>query len=963
MTTPTRTSASTPSGHSAGTPPQPPAHHEAPALVSVPGMGGARAYWVDETTLAWPSDLLPRGVDRAACVGPDGGRPDRAPDVGFGLVVSPDGDARIEDGIIHRGERGYEVPLGVIDELDPALVAAHPQLAGYLALTTADEYGGPRLAREDVEDLLRCRLGVVQRSDATTGGWITAFTGVQTWPLIDRLWGERAAARDGSAPLGATFHEHAGPDGAPAPRTPSFAVWAPTARDVALLSWETGDPTGSVPAVDGEPTRTPAQRRPDGRWEVPDGVVGPGAQYLWEVEVLLHTTGEVVTNRVTDPYSLALTVDSTRSVAVDLDQHALKPAAWVENLAPDVVSDAARSIYELHVRDFSAADATVPEELRGTYAAFGADSAGTRHLRRLAAAGIDTLHLLPTFDFATVPEDRARQRLPEIPEGTSPASRRPQAAVAAVADEDAFNWGYDPFHYQAPEGSYATAGHQDGGARTAEFRGMVGALHGMGLQVVLDQVYNHTSAAGQAPQSVLDRIVPGYYHRRDAAGAIEMSTCCNHVATEHAMAERLMIDSCVSWVQRYRVDGFRFDLMGYHSVDTMNRLREALDAVAEDAVGHPIFLYGEGWNMGEVANNALFTQAVQGQLGGTGVGTFNDRVRDALHGGTLFDVDPRAAQGLGTGELTDPNGRDERDEGSLRADLAWRTDLVRLSLAGNLRDMVLRTADGEHRRGEEIRYGDQSAAYGTEPVESIAYVDAHDDETLFDRLAYKLPIGTTMADRIRMNTVCLACVTLGQTPSFWAAGTEMLRSKSLDTDSYNSGDWFNAIDWSGQDNGWGRGLPPANRNFDQWIFQAELLSHEELRPSPHDIATATEAALDLLRLRRSSPLFSLGSAELVLERVSFPVGGDRAQPGVILMVIDDGAGEADLDPALDGLVIVINATPDEVEQQCDDLVGRFLELSEVQAEGADEVVRRTTFDRATGTVRVPGRTVAVLVEH
>ena len=605
----------------------------------------------------------------------------------------------------------------------------------------------------------------------------------------------------------------------------------------------------------------------------------------------------------------------------------------------------------------------VPEELRGTYAAFGADSAGTRHLRRLAAAGIDTLHLLPTFDFATVPEDRARQRLPEIPEGTSPASRRPQAAVAAVADEDAFNWGYDPFHYQAPEGSYATAGHQDGGARTAEFRGMVGALHGMGLQVVLDQVYNHTSAAGQAPQSVLDRIVPGYYHRRDAAGAIEMSTCCNHVATEHAMAERLMIDSCVSWVQRYRVDGFRFDLMGYHSVDTMNRLREALDAVAEDAVGHPIFLYGEGWNMGEVANNALFTQAVQGQLGGTGVGTFNDRVRDALHGGTLFDVDPRAAQGLGTGELTDPNGRDERDEGSLRADLAWRTDLVRLSLAGNLRDMVLRTADGEHRRGEEIRYGDQSAAYGTEPVESIAYVDAHDDETLFDRLAYKLPIGTTMADRIRMNTVCLACVTLGQTPSFWAAGTEMLRSKSLDTDSYNSGDWFNAIDWSGQDNGWGRGLPPANRNFDQWIFQAELLSHEELRPSPHDIATATEAALDLLRLRRSSPLFSLGSAELVLERVSFPVGGDRAQPGVILMVIDDGAGEADLDPALDGLVIVINATPDEVEQQCDDLVGRFLELSEVQAEGADEVVRRTTFDRATGTVRVPGRTVAVLVEH
>ena len=531
-----------------------------------------------------------------------------------------------------------------------------------------------------------------------------------------------------------------------------------------------------------------------------------------------------------------------------------------------------------------------------------------------------------------------------------------------MADSDAYNWGYDPYHWMAPEGSYAREGHQDGGARTREVRDMVGALHGMGLQVVLDQVYNHTAAAGQDPCSVLDRIVPDYYHRLDVYGAIEMSTCRNNVATERAMAERLMIDACVAWVRDYRVDGFRFDLMGYHSIGTMARLREALDEIAEDAVGHPIYLYGEGWNMGEVADNALFRQACQGQVGELGIGTFNDRVRDAVNGGSFKQPDPRTDQGLGNGELTDPNAVEERKKDAARRDLAWRSDLVRLSLAGNLRDYTLLTSDGQWRRGDEIGYGDSPAAYGIEPVDSIAYVSSHGDETLFDRLAYKLPLPTFMADRVRMNTLCLAIATLGQSPAFWAAGCELLRSKSLDTDSYNSGDHFNAIDWSGRDNGWGRGLPPAGRNFESWIIQAELLAHDELRPTARDIAAAQEQALDVLRLRRSTPLFSLGSAELIRERVSFPLSGPRAQPGLIIMVIDDGAGEADVDPALDGVVVVFNATPREISQRVDALVDRFLVLSEVQVCGVDPVVRETRFDATTGLVTVPARTVAVLVE-
>ena len=981
--------------------PGPYRHHDAPVRRSIPGIGQARAYWVDETTLAWPADLLPHGVTPSMCVGPGGGPPRSAPPVSFGLVASPDGQARVESGMLHCGSRGFELSLVLTGEVSPEVVAAHPQLAGYLSLTTNDDFGAPRLGREDVEALLTGQLAVVQRTTVASGGWLTAFTGVQIWPVVDRFWGRAAAARDGSAPLGVRFVEAEGRDGAAgggssvgAPdskgtpgsegasgegsddgRTgsdadgpagdaalPAFALWAPTALAVTLLVWETGDATGSTPLVDGPPTHLPARRRDDGRWEVGAGRVGAGAQYLWEVEVFVPSTGRIEINRVTDPYSTALTLDSRRSVAVDLTQRALKPAAWCENLSPVVDSDAARVIYELHVRDFSAADASVPPELRGTYAAFTVDSFGTRHLRTLAGAGIDTLHLLPIFDVASVPENRADQRVPEIPADASATSRRPQAAVTAVADQDAYSWGYDPYHWMAPEGSYAREGHQDGGARTREVREMVGALHGMGLQVVLDQVYNHTAAAGQDPCSVLDRIVPGYYHRLAADGAIEMSTCRNNVATERAMAERLMIDACVAWVRDYRVDGFRFDLMGYHSVGTMARLREALEEVAEDAVGHPIYLYGEGWHMGEVSDNVLFRQASQGQLGELGIGTFNDRVRDAVHGGSFAQPDPRTDQGLGSGEVTDPNALESRREDASRRDLAWRSDLMRLSLAGNLREFTLLTSDGHWRRGEEIGYGDSPAAYGVQPADSIAYVSSHDDETLFDRLAYKLPLTTSMADRVRMNTLCLAAVTLGQSPAFWAAGCEMLRSKSLDADSRNSGDHFNAIDWTGQDNGWGRGLPPADRNFESWIIQADLLARDELRPTAHDIAAARAQALDLLRLRRSTPLFSLGSAELIRERVSFPVCGPQAQPGVIVMVIDDGAGEADVDPALDGVVVVLNATPHEIGQRVDALVGRFLVLSDVQAHGSDPVVRETRFDAATGKVTVPARTVAVLVE-
>ena len=955
------------------------------ALPPVAGSEEQRAYWVTPTILAWPLSLLPRGMDREVVV-TNAGDPLPGSGLALRLITAPDGGAAAIHGQI-LGADGMPTPtvtpLRIVGNLPGEVLAAHPHLEGYIALSTTDAAGTPLLDDAAVASALTGQVAVAQYvgvPDPTEAADVSdarldAFTGVQTAILLDHLYAE-AATR---AELGVTFSGG----------LPSFALWAPTAQAVTLLTWETGDPLGSVPEVPGPPRRTPAVRAGDGRWVVanrpdspadaassvpggepstsqPGAPISAGCQYLWEVRVYVPSTRRVETNVVTDPYSTALTTDSTRSVAVDLADPRLAPERWATTRAPAVRNDSARSIYELHLRDFSAADGTVPPELRGTYRAFTvAGSAGVRHLAELAQAGMNTIHLLPTFDIATIPEHRGSQRAPNIPTGAHPASTDQQAAVAEVADDDAYNWGYDPLHWGAPEGSYATEGHQDGGARVVEFREMVGALHDLGLQVVLDQVYNHTAACGQDPRSVLDRVVPGYYHRLDAVGRVTSSTCCANTATENALCARLMVDSVVRWARWYRVDGFRFDLMGHHPRAVMERVRAALDELtleADGVDGRSIYLYGEGWNFGEVAGNALFVQATQGQLDGTGIGAFNDRLRDAVHGGGAFDPDHRVFQGFGTGLLTQPSGLDHRGWNEQSADLAHRTDLVRLGLAGNLKDYVMTISDGSVRRGIDLIHNGAPAAFASHPQENVNYVDAHDNETLYDLLAYKLPQGMPVAERVRMNTVCLATVTLAQSPAFWSAGTELLRSKSLDRDSYNSGDWFNAIDFTGQSNGFGRGLPPASRNEGSWGIQGPLLQDDWLRPSPEEIAAACSQALDLLRLRASTPLFALGSARLIQDKLSFPGSGFGAPAGVIAMLIDDTRGGCDVDPELDAVLVVFNASGQTLTQPLPELAGRDFRLCPIQTEGADEVVRRTGFDRASGTISVPARTVAVLVQ-
>lgn len=868
-----------------------------------PDLTQARAHWLERDLIAWD---LPAAAEHWS----------------FRLYHAPEGGLAVDAEAVTGGS---SMPLTFDGALPDDVAEQYPHLASYDALRLNEKDA------KNVEDLLTGQVAVAAFDDL---GRLVDATSLQIPGVLDDVY--RGAL---DADLGVTWNGNA----------PAVAVWAPTAKDVTLL------------LDDGE--RIATKRGGDGVWRASGPPSWVGRSYRFEVEVYVPSTGAVETNVATDPYSLALTADSERSLIVDLDDPELAPDGWETLDKPELAQPEDSTIYELHVRDFSITDASVPADLRGTYLAFtDDDSAGMRHLSELADAGMNTLHLLPVFDIATVPERRADQAEPpcDLPALTAadPAGTEQQACIDEVRDQDGFNWGYDPWHYTVPEGSYAT--DPDGPGRTEEFREMVAAINDAGLRVVMDVVYNHTTAAGQEAKSVLDRIVPGYYHRLSPTGELETSTCCANTATEHAMMEKLTIDSVLTWARDYKVDGFRFDLMGHHSRSTMEKIRAALDdlTVADDGVdGESVYVYGEGWNFGEVANNARFRQASQLELYGAGIGTFSDRLRDAVRGGGPFDDDPRI-QGFASGLFTEPNESPANGSPDAQRDrMLLYHDQIKVGLAGNLRDYTFVDRTGATVTGADVDYNGSPAGYAADPEETITYVDAHDNETLFDALTYKLPVETSMDDRVRMNTLALATTALAQGPSFWHAGTDLLRSKSLDRNSYNSGDWFNRVDWTYQESTFGSGLPPRSDNEAKWPFMEPLLADAALEPGPDDIEAAREGALDLLRLRFSSPLFRLGSAELIQERISFPDGGPGQAPGVIVMEIDDRDG-ADLDPDRERIVVVFNATADQQGVPVDDAVA--LQLHEVQAAGGDETVKET--EVGEGVVTVPARTVAVLVQ-
>jgi pullulanase-type alpha-1,6-glucosidase len=529
----------------------------------------------------------------------------------------------------------------------------------------------------------------------------------------------------------------------------------------------------------------------------------------------------------------------------------------------------------------------------------------------------------------------------------------------AVADEDPFNWGYDPWHYTVPEGSYST--DPDGPARIREFREMVQGLDRIGLRVVMDVVYNHTNAAGQNDKSVLDRIVPGYYHRLNADGNIETSSCCQNTASEFNMMEKLLIDSVVTWAKQYKVDGFRFDLMGHHMKRNMVKLRQTLDALtlAQDGVdGKKIYLYGEGWNFGEVANNARGVQATQANMAGTGIGTFNDRIRDGVRGGGPFSGIQE--QGFLTGLYTDPNDINQGSPADQLARLLQQSDWVRTGIAGALKDYVLEDRFGNEVPASQIDYNGQPAGYTADPQEVINYIEAHDNDTLFDAIAAKAPVDTPMDQRVRMQNLGMSILGFAQGVPFYHAGVELLRSKSMDRNSYNSGDWFNKIDWTHVDNNWGVGLPPAPDNQANWSIMRPLLANPALNPTPVDINQALAHFQETLAIRKSTRLLRLRTAQEVESHLRFHNTGPDQIPGLIVYSISDIQGAVDHQNAM--VVVLLNARPDTVDVPLTVFPCRGLQLHPLQKQSADPVVRTASFTQSTCTFHVPGRTGAVFVK-
>ncbi len=537
----------------------------------------------------------------------------------------------------------------------------------------------------------------------------------------------------------------------------------------------------------------------------------------------------------------------------------------------------------------------------------------------------------------------------EVLESYDPTTAQAQALMNDLRQIDSFNWGYDPYHFTVPEGSYAS--NANGITRIKEFREMVKALHEMGLRVVMDVVYNHTSASGLSNTSVLDKLVPGYYHRlNEITGAIERSSCCENTASEHTMMEKLMVDSLVVWARDYKIDSFRFDLMGHHMVRNMQTALAAVQAVDSDN-----YFYGEAWNFGEVIDSRRGINAIQKNVGDLGIGTFNDRIRDAVRGGGPFDSAGalRANQGFGTGLYYYPNEQNSGSDTELAA-LNQRVDWIRLSLAGNLASYVLETASGDIVLGANLDYQGQQAGYTQDPQENVNYVSKHDNQTLWDNLQYKVAENLDSATRTRMQNFALSVPFFAQGTLFLHMGVDVLRSKSMQRDSFDSGDWFNRVDFTGQTHNWNIGLPREDKDGGNYAVITQRLSDTQAKPTPENITLAKAVFKEWLSIRSTSPLFSLQTAEQINNMVTFHNTGVNQVPGVIVMQIND---TQNIDTQNSAIVVVFNAS-NTVQTMAMPNAQNY-ELHSVQQNSAD-AINQTSTASANGFT-VPALTTAVFV--
>ncbi len=900
-----------------------------PLLAPPVALEGASAHWLTADTLVMN---VPAGSETVQ------------------LFASADASIEVDasQGSINGGSRVALASAALSD----ALKAKYPHLAGYQAWTLTDT--------SQVKTQLKGQLIAAAFDDANK---LTKATKVQIHGVLDDVYADAAQ--------GAVF-------GAYGESQTTFAVWAPTAQALSVSIYNAEKSLIGTFAM--------TEDSQSGVWQYVSADNEDGNYYRYQVDVYHYLTGKIERLEVTDPYALSLSMNSRYAQVVNLSDAALKPSGWDDSDATFDFQTAAPEdivIYEAHIRDFSVSDALgVPAE-HGKYRAFAdASRESVAHLARLKAAGLTHLHLLPAFDIATINEDPSQRidldntkgelcalrpsaalcgntsvanstTLRSALAACDPLTGCAQALMNDIRDLDSFNWGYDPFHYTVPEGSYAS--DAEGSQRILEFREMVQALHAMGLNVVMDVVYNHTNASGLNDKSVLDKLVPGYYHRLNPdSGAVENSTCCDNTATETRMFQKLMEDSLVVWARDYKIDSFRFDIMGHHPkqgiLDALTKVR---------AVREHVYFYGEGWNFGEVANNARFEQGVQANMAGTEIGTFSDRVRDAVRGGGPFDSQEslRRRQGFANGLYTQPNALNT-GAAAEKAELLHLADLIRLSMAGNLTDYVFTDAEDQTLSGSSLDYAGQKAGYAQDPADMINYISKHDNQTLWDNNMYKMAATVGTGDRVRMQLLGLSVPLLSQGIPFLHMGSDLLRSKSMERDSYDSGDWYNRVDFSQANNNWHVGLPREDKDGANWPVIQTVLADSQAEPASSDIGLASAVFLDFLKIRQRSPLFRLQTAAEIKARVDFHNTGSGQVPGVIVMSIDDGAGQTDLDANYDAVVVMINATP---QNQTLPVAGaEGFELIDVQHTGQDAVVTAAQANNETFTV--PALTTAVFVK-
>jgi pullulanase len=879
-----------------------------------------QAYWIDATTVALQSQYYQSGWT-------------------YALNYSPTASLQLT---LNGVTGGSTIPLTpYAGSLTADELLRYPQLGGYALFKLP-----ANLAPGVIPHAIQSQLAV---SALGSDGSLKYATGMQIFGVLDALYSYPGR-------LGVVFHRNGDSGWNDFPDDDSVPVkiklWAPTAQTASVLLYD--KPTDTAPA------KTVAMHAHNGVWVADGDTDWFGKYYLFNVNVFVASAQAIVSNTTTDPYSIDLAINGTMSRITDLSDESTKPGGWDESSSPTLNSLSDMSIYELHVRDFSVDDPTVPAALKGTYGAFAdLHGNGMRHLHALAQAGLKAVHILPSFHFDGVNEDKSTWLSPGNLAQYPPDGEQQQAAVAAVQNNDAYNWGYNPHHYMAPEGAYAVNPDH----RVLEYRQMVEGLHDDGLRVIQDVVFNHTSASGQTFAANLDELVPNYYHRLDSNGVQLTGSCCADTASEHLMMEKLMIDTLVLNAKQYKIDGFRFDEMSMHFTYNMADIKAALNALTPETDGvdgSKIYLYGEGFQIGEAANNAIGPNASQINLYGFGIGTFNDRIRDGVRGGGPFS-DARV-QGFATGLATDPSAYTSANtaQGDQLTSLLAESDWIKVGLAGNLRDYSLVNAQGQTVTGSQIIYGGQPTGYTATPIEDVNYCSVHDNQTVFDAVQIKSSEGDSITTRTRRQVLAMSVIALAEGVPFFQGGDDLLRSKDMDNNSYDSGDWFNKIDFSFQTDNWGTGLPIASQNQSEWPIMQPLLANPALDPTPQNISAATKAFQEFMAIRYSSGLFRMQTFHEVQSNLTFLNTGQNQIPGLIVERLDDHGTNYG---RFHHVVVFFNGSNAPVNFTGTSLAGMHLHLHPVQQHSSDATVQQSTFNSQQGTATIPALTTAVFVSE